>query len=381
MASIAEEMANTPIFRTVSVLDLRNSAHLWAERRVPPGAVLWKQGTAVEELALVASGMLVASVDGTEVGRILPAEIIGEVGAFIDGSVRSATLTTAQPTVLFTLRAEKLSELRRQYRSVYEALLEQALQALIKRIRTTNLQIAQSALGDKPAPARTEPSALLRLWKSLRPGGPRDTCPALEPLLCQQPTLRRAAPEVIEELARAFTPEAVEEGHILCMEGEAGASAWIVASGQIDVLRNVRGQKAELLTSLPVGSLFGINTLIERGHRTASCVASSAGWLWRIDIDAHQKLKGEARLCWRENLLAALSFQIRSANSALLRTVPVQRPVSRVQRNREEDEDHRFQNLLKASGFLESLPTDEHNLEKLTVVYDEDSDRNRKRKV
>ena len=380
MASIAEEMANTPIFRTVSVLELRSSAHMWGERRVPPGTALWKQGTPVEELALVASGMLIASVDGTEVGRIRPAEIIGEVGAFIAGSVRSATVTTSQPTVLFTLPSTSLTELRRRHRSVYEALLEQALQALIKRIRTTNLQIAQSALGDKPAPARTEPSTLLRLWKSLRPGGPRDACPALEPLLCQQPVLKRAAPEVIEELAHAFIPESVEEGQILCMEGEPGASAWIVASGHIDVLRNVRGQKAELLTSLPTGSLFGINTLIERGHRTASCVAAGAGWLWRIDIDGHQKLKGEARLCWRENLLAALSFQIRSANSALLRAAPVQRTVNRAQHSR-EDEDQRFQNLLKASGFLESLPTDEQNLEKLTVIYDEDSDRNRKRRV
>ena len=377
--SIVEEMANSPIFRSASLIELRNCADLWERRVYPPGRVLWREGNTVDSIGVVASGVLTASVDEREVGRVLPAELIGEVGAFLEGSIRSATLTTAQQTVLYILPARHLGDLRRRYRTVYAALLEQALLTMVKRVKATNHQITQLALGDTAAPVRTEPSALLRLWRTLRPGGPREACPPLEPLLCQQPGLRRAPPEVIEALAAAFTPEAVEEGQILCMEGEQGSSAYLVASGAIDVLRNVRGQKAERLAALPPGSLFGVNTLIERGQRTASCVAAGPGWIYKIEADAHQKLSGDARLCWRESLLTSLASQIRTANAALLRSAPAA-PARPAPMPQESEEDNSFQELLKASGFLEALPTDEVNLEKLTVIHDDDGERRRRRR-
>lgn len=382
--SIVEEMANTPVFKSASLLELRGCARLWTRWEYLPREVLCRENEAVDSIGVVASGMLSASVKGREVGRVLPTELIGEVGAFLEGSIRSATLTAAQHTVLYTLPAASLSALRQQHRTVYAALLEQALLTMVKRVKATNLQITQIAQGDTAAPVRAEPSALLRLWRSLRPGGPRTPCPPLEPLLCQQPGLRRAPPEVIEALAAAFTPEAVEDGQILCMEGEQGSGAYLIASGEVEVLRNVRGQKAERLAALTPGSLFGVNTLIKQDQRTASCVAAGPGWIYRIEADAHQRLSGEARLYWRESLLTSLSAQIRTANAALLRATPAvaaPRAAARPEQDRGQDgQDDSFQELLKASGFLEGLPTDERSLEKLTVVYDADAERNRKRR-
>ena len=180
---------------------------------------MWTEGKSADELAIVTSGELVASVDGVEVGRVLPAEIVGEASAFFSNQSRSATLVARKPTALLTLKVEGLRALRWQRNPLYELLVEQAMVALVRRIRNADIRIAQVANGDMPAPARTEPSALVRLWKALRPGGPRNECPPLEPLLCRQPVLRDVEPELVADLCSGFTAMPVDPVSIVKPSG------------------------------------------------------------------------------------------------------------------------------------------------------------------
>jgi CRP-like cAMP-binding protein len=349
--------------------------------------VLWHSGGAVDELGVAIIGELVAEVDGVEVGRVMPGELCGEASAFFAGNVRSATLRARTQAQVLALSTSALRTLRWQRSPVYEALLEQAMVTLVRRVRSTDVRIAQVARGTASAPTRQEPSALVRFWKSLRPGGPSGACPSLEPLIRRQPGLKDLDAAVIQAIAQGFVAEAVEEGQILFLEGEAGAASYVIADGQVDVLRHVRGEKAELLVSLKPGDQFGVNTLVERGARTASCVAATAGWLWRMDAEAFGRLRGDARMYWRESVLAVLASQIRNANASLQRasaanvgapaataaapragTAPAGRHATR-------NEDG-FKDLLKASGFLEALPTEEADLEQLEVVLTEDDRRN-----
>ncbi len=375
MGSIADELATIPFLRRVPAAELRASAPLWELVALGPGEALWEGGTAVDAVGIVLVGELVAELDGVVVGRVLPGELAGEASAFFAGRTRSATLRARTPAQVVALPVPSLHTLRWQRSPVYDALLDQALLTLTRRVSATNVRIAQVATGGVAAPARTEPSALVRLWKALRPGGPGGPCPALEPLLRRQPGLADADGETLAVLASAFVAEPVQEGQVVFLEGEPGAAAWLVADGQIDVLRNVRGDRAELLARLGPGSLFGINALVEKGARTASCVAAGPGWLYRMDADGYGRLRGPNRLAWRECLLGVLTTQIRNANAALQKASGG--PQAPARPRAEPVGDAAFQDLLRASGWLEGVPDDA--LAAVQVVTTDDAKRNRKR--
>lgn len=381
MAAIIDELIFLPFFRRVSSNDIRATLPLWGQVMLQPGDMLWMEQTAADELAIVTSGELIASVDGVEVGKVLPAEMVGEVSAFFSKQVRSATLIARKPSVLLTLKVEGLRALRWQRNPLYELLLEQANVGLVRRIRNTDMRIAQVANGDIPAPVRSEPSALVRLWKALRPGGPKNECPALAPLLARQPVLRDVEPDLVADLCGGFTATPMSEGEIIFLEGESGEAAYIVADGQVGVMRNVRGQKAEMLATLKAGDQFGLNTLVEKGPRTASCVAASAGWLYKMDGAAFNSMRGDGRMVWRECVLASLASQLRNANAALQRETPSSPGVAAANSAPvAEPKADRFQQLLKASGYLQGLPVEEAELESFQVMDTPDAIRNRKKR-
>ena len=383
MATLSEELQTLPFFRRVALADVRASVPLWSEIALQPGELLWTQGGAVDELCVVVIGDMVAEVDGVEVGRVMPGELLGEASAFFSGNLRSASVRARSSAQVLALSTASVRTLRWQRSPVYEALLDQALVTLVRRIRQTDVRIAQVAQGTDAAPNRNEPSGLARLWKALRPGGPSGACPPIEPLIRRQPGLREADDAVIAAIAQGFVAEPVQEGQVLFLEGEAGSASYLVADGNVGVLRHVRGDRAELLATLKPGDQFGVNTLVERGSRTASCVASTAGWLWKMEAEGYGRLRGDARMLWRESVLAVLGSQIRNANAALQRATPaLERQQSAggagatVATRKGAPKNDGFNDLLKASGFLEALPAGEAELEQLEVILTEDDKRN-----
>lgn len=353
MPTVADELAAVPALRGVPAAALRGSAPLWEAVTLAPGEVLWDSAAPVRDLAVVLSGELVAELDGVPVGRGLPGEVVGEAAAFFAGAPRTATLRAGAPTRVLRLPVASLRTLRWQQSPVYDALLDLGLRALVRRIAAAGAAIVRTAAGDVPAPTRAAPSTLVRLWRALRPGGPTGPCPPLEPLLRGLPGLSDADGATLAALAAAFRPEPVEEGRILFLEGDPGAAAWLVAEGRIDVLRAVRGDRAERLATLGPGALLGVNTLVVPGPRTASCVAATPGWVYRLDAETHDRVERPNRVAWRECLLAVLAAQLRNAN-ALIRDAaggpaPAPRPTP-------PPSDERLDELVRASGWLEAVP-------------------------
>ncbi len=395
--STGDLLVNIPWFRRVSRDEINRVAPSFVPQRLQPGEVLWKQGEAVSELGILVAGELMASVNGKEVGRVRSPDLVGEASAFFAGTVRSATLQASNPALVLALTTPDLRALRFQRSDVYACLLDQALRVLVRRVASTSREIAKHATGGTLQPSRKEPGVLARLWRSLRPGGPTEPPMALEPLLRRMPGMHDLDPEVERQVVGAFTAQPFAEGEILVLEGEPSNAMWVLADGEVDVLRNVRGDKAELLTKLRTGQQFGANTMIEMGPRSASCVAVSAGWAYRMDRTAWDGLRGDAATRWRECVLATLASQIRNANGALARALagaepaaPPTRPGATTGRPASPGlrapspggkervaatHTDNFDELLRASGFLESLPTEEAELESLTFEVDDASKR------
>ena len=147
MPTIAEELALLPFFSKVPRSDLERAAPLFKRVLLAPNELLWSEGSAVDELALLVYGELAVSTQLREVGRVRAPDIAGETGAFVAGSVRSATLKAMLPTTLLTLALPDLRKLRFQRSRVYEALLTLAQRASVKRVAATNAKLARVVAG------------------------------------------------------------------------------------------------------------------------------------------------------------------------------------------------------------------------------------------
>ena len=88
-----------------------------------------------------------------------------------------------------------------------------------------------------------------------------------------------------------------------------------------------------------------------------------------------EQLEGEARLRWRENVLSSMVGQMRNANRILTRA-----RFAASQTESETSDEDRFENLLRASGYLhggrESL-----DAQSIRVVFDEEQRRNATRRT
>ena len=388
MLGVVDELAFLPFFTNVPRPEIEKAAPRFERVTLLVGEPLWQEGTESGALAIVLSGELAVTSRGKNIATLRMREIAGEASAFFPGQKRTASLTASRASDVLILRTEDLRALRWQKSRVYDALLDVALQALVRRVHATNVRIGDLASGSVASPERKEPGALVRLWRTLRPGGPSGPCPALGPLLRTQPGLRDMDAEVETALSAAFVAEPMTEGQIIVLEGEMGLGGYIVGEGSIDVLRNVRGDKAELLVKLGEGQQFGMNTLVATSARTASCVGASAGWLYRLDGNAYEQLRGDARRLWRESVLATLSGQISSANAALdraMRDAARRGPAkagattgAKAGAKRAISAEDGFKNLLEASGYLESLPVNSAALGAMEFVVDEDMKRNPK---
>ena len=360
MPKLPPEFARSPVFAGVPRAALDATEPLWSISHLEAGATFCRQGDPGDSIALLATGECSVSVNGVVVNRIMPGEMVGEVSAFFTGDLRSATLVAEIPTSFYTLTNHRLARLRAGESPVYAALLKRACEELGRRVLRANDRLSRLVEGSHARPVRKDPSALARLWRTLKPGGPSHACPPIHPFLRALPRLRAADSGTVMLVGVAFQPVSFTEGEILFLEQDRADSAWLLVDGVVDVLRQVRGARAERLTQLNPGDLFGVNALVAGGARTASCVAVTAGWAYRLDVTVSDGLKGPAAIWWRESVLATLQAQLRLATATLGRAIagPEQPPPEEAvgAAAAEAGEDAALAGLLRQSGFLEGLP-------------------------
>ncbi len=357
--------------------DLEASASAWKARKLRPGEALWTRDRAADELAIVHRGSLEVELAGEVLGAIHAGELVGESGAFLPGSKRSANVRAPQGATLLVMNTRRLRRLREEHSAVYGVLLRQAAIGSVRRVRRATAWVARVAERDAEAPSRKEVSGLLRMWRALVPGLPSDPAP---PLLRLQPGLSEAPPEVVLALTTVFEAVAVPEGEVIVMEGDSGErldAMYIVASGSVEVLRCVRGG-AKRLATLQAGDQFGCNALVEPGPRTASCVATSPTWLYKLSRKDFLKPPPAAAIWWWESVLRNVTAQLHSCDVMLAEALRVDEEV-------EEDVDDEatasrrkqsLNDLLEVAGFGMG-DFSESELDRVEVVYDESQLRRR----
>lgn len=308
-------LSRHPVLSGLGMHEIGETSRLWRRRSLKPGERLWGEGDVARSLALVIGGELTTDVGGHVVGRVGRDQLVGETCAFVPGALRSATVRAATGCWLLVLPVAALVGLRERRHPLYDALLTEGLRALARRIADADARVAQVGVGDQEQPARRDPRPLLRwVQRRRRPSVP---CPEVAPQLRRHPGLADLADWQVASLCEGWEPVYLAAGEAACLEGEDADCAWVVASGQLNVLRNTRGRRARHLTRLGAGSLVGANALIAGGRRSASVVAATPCWLYRIPVSRFQAPEGAAGRVIKELIFATLTAQLRLANAAL----------------------------------------------------------------
>lgn len=310
------ELVRSPVFSRLPA-DLIQAAAVYFEHRVlPAGLPLWYEGEPSRELAVVGSGRLRVRVGAQEVGEVRGGELVGEASVFVD-EPRTATVDAVEPTALWTLKASDLVRLKELLPDVHDRLLDRALVEMARRVRAVDLRIAQLAEGTDQAPSVKPASNFLRTLRSITRFVDGDRVHVL-PALRALPGLRYASTGDLATIAQAMTPRTVQADMAVCLEGDPGSSAFVIAEGAVKVLRNVRGGRARKLASLDRGSLFGTGSLLLGERRNASVVTTTTPCrLYEIDASAMEGLRGDAGRAWRMALLHALRKQVVGASNQL----------------------------------------------------------------
>lgn len=313
---LIRKLSSLPLFRRLDDHVLIATAPHWSVSQLAAKEVLWMEGDSEGALGVVVAGELNIVLENKCVASLGPGELVGEGVAFIPGAARIATVEAAGIAVVATLRQGALLALREQHGDVFDALLEDAVRIVARRVRETDKRVARLSTGDSTLPDRNV-GAVKKLWRSIKKYSGERTPPLLRPLLAGMVVRPCNVPSVLNRLADAFEPHRLEDGTALFYEGDKADRAFIIVSGGVDVLRYTGGQKARKLASLKRGSLFGFGGLLVASTRSASCVVNEPGWAFSIDRAGLKKLNGHARRFFNEILLKSLLRQVSIANGHL----------------------------------------------------------------
>jgi cAMP-dependent protein kinase regulator len=110
-----------------------------------------------------------------------------------------------------------------------------------------------------------------------------------QPLIAPLPLFSALSKDGLRELVAAFEMITVPAGQVVIEEGEEGAEAYIVARGELEVVRAGNGDDGTppvVLAKLGSGALFGEMALLSRAPRAARVVTTRASILLVAKRDA-----------------------------------------------------------------------------------------------
>jgi len=119
-------------------------------------------------------------------------------------------------------------------------------------------------------------------------------------------------------LEERMTLHRYEPGDLLCSEGEKGDRMFVIAGGEVEVLKKAEdGVEVEIAVLKP-GEVAGIMCLFEEDVRSASMRAKGPVEVWTLDKDTFQyMLSGNPEIAWK--LLSHMSRQLRRETGTVAR--------------------------------------------------------------
>ena len=314
--AIHETLRRARLFAGVPLADFQLVLSTMRQVRLGQGERLFEQGQRGDAMQVVASGklaVLVKDAQGREnkISQLGPGQCVGEM-TFLDPQPRSASVAAMEPTLALELDRHLLEFLRADAPQAAVAIVGGIIDQINERLRDTNqlidVQLRRlKASQGKPPPAVKVPR---------HPAGPAPT-PHRGDLSTDQLRMLRGLTTTDQRLlAQLAPPKCYEDRAVLCHEDDEGASCFVVLSGQVDILKAMRGKRRRLAT-LKAGSMVGQLALVEPAPRSATVRARGrvvAMELRHVDFQKQLGAASPLALRFQEQIAVSGVKQLRMAN-------------------------------------------------------------------
>ncbi len=247
------------------------------------GEVLFQQGAPADRLYLLTEGRVAlhTTCGGPEVAMgVLGARSVLAEAALVGRAQHPGTAVALDAVAGFELDASRFRILRKLGRPVAHTVLQRLAAELCARVRR-----ATGGLGDGmpagPAAANRRPQ------RRRRPAAPS-----------RMTALRRCAlfapmdDEDLEPLLHQMSERVLRDGETVFAAGEPADALLVVAAGTIEVA-TVRSGLHHRLATLAPGRVLGELALIDRGARSATCVALGQSAVLELHVDRFDELAND----------------------------------------------------------------------------------------
>ncbi len=139
-------------------------------------------------------------------------------------------------------------------------------------------------------------------------------------LLRRSPLFAMLSPAELEMVSELARPRRFGSGDVICEEGELGDSLYVLASGEVEVLRSDGSGAAKRLATLRAPDFFGEMALIDREERSATVRAVaevSALQLTAENFSAFRRHSRDGFTFVVINIARVLSSRLRETNAKL----------------------------------------------------------------
>ena len=134
----------------------------------------------------------------------------------------------------------------------------------------------------------------------------------------QAPVFASLSDEEAGRLGRAMEEVQVEPGRVLFLEGEAGDRFFVVAGGEVEIVKALGTGEERVLSIRGLGDYFGEMSLLDpQGRRTATARTRTATRLLSLNRqDFLQLLASQPGLAYE--MVRVLTLQLRDSNNAVI---------------------------------------------------------------
>ena len=139
-------------------------------------------------------------------------------------------------------------------------------------------------------------------------------------VLRQSPLFELLSSAELDVLAELSKPHHHPPGETIFAEGEVGASLYVLASGEVDVLRRAAGGAEKLLATLAAPAAFGEMSLIDREQRSATVRARTECTVLQLTAENFATFRKHSRDGFTlvvVNIARLLSGRLRETNARL----------------------------------------------------------------
>jgi len=139
-------------------------------------------------------------------------------------------------------------------------------------------------------------------------------------VLRQSPLFELLSSAEIDVLAELSRPARHAAGETIFSEGEVGASLYVLASGEVEVIRRFEGKSEKVLALLAAPAAFGEMSLIDREQRSATIRARTDCLSIQLTAENFATFRKHTRDGFTlvvVNIARLLSGRLREANTRL----------------------------------------------------------------